>query len=92
MNPKKVEDKLAVNKFDIDREVHIRLREEACQNCEDRPCMSTCPADCFKRMPDHISFAYEGCLECGSCRTVCDQSAVLWTLPRGGYGICYEFG
>lgn len=92
MKQTKVEDKLAVNKFDIDREVHIRLHEEACRDCEDHPCLSACPADCFKMTQDHITFSFEGCLECGSCRLVCEKNAIEWTLPRAGYGICYEYG
>lgn len=89
----KIEDKLAVNKFDIDKEVHIRLREEACRECEDNPCLYVCPAGCFKLTGDgRITFSYEGCLECGSCRLVCGLDAIDWNLPRGGFGICYQYG
>ncbi len=87
-----VEDKLAVNKFDIDKERHIRILEDICATCEARPCAAACPAGCFKPGEDHITFSYEGCLECGSCRIVCDKDAVEWTLPRAGFGICYLFG
>lgn len=92
MSDIKVEDKLAVNKFDIDEEVHIRLREDVCKLCQNQPCLTICPADCFKWTEDHITFSFEGCLECGSCRIVCDRDALDWALPRGGFGICYQFG
>jgi len=92
MNHKSIEDKLAVNKYDLDEEVHIRLKDEICKECEHRPCVSVCPADCFKLKEDKLSFAYEGCLECGSCRIVCPGNAVDWALPRGGLGICYQYG
>ncbi len=92
MNPTKVEDKLAVNKYDIDKEVHIRIREDICKTCKEYHCLYICPASCFKRAEDHITFSYEGCLECGSCQIVCEKDAVDWILPRGGFGICYEYG
>jgi ferredoxin like protein len=93
MSAMKIEDKLALNKFDIDREVHIRLKENVCEECEGHPCLYTCPADCFKLGEDkRLTFSYEGCLECGSCRTVCDKDAVEWNLPRAGFGICYQYG
>lgn len=92
MKPEKIEDKLALNKFDVDDDVHVRLKEEGCRSCREFPCLYACPAGCFKRLEDHITFSYEGCLECGSCRLVCDQDAIDWTLPRGGFGICYQYG
>jgi len=93
MSTMKIEDKLAVNKFDIDSEVHIRLKETACAECKGHPCLSICPADCFKLTEDkRLTFSFEGCLECGTCRIVCDRDAVEWTLPRAGFGICYQYG
>lgn len=92
MKPSRVEDKLAVNKYDVDKEVHIRLIEEICQECREHFCLKTCPAACFKLSGDRITFSFEGCLECGSCRIVCDKDAVEWTLPRPGFGICYQYG
>jgi ferredoxin like protein len=31
-------------------------------------------------------------LECGSCRIICPQGAIRWVYPRGGFGICYQYG
>ena len=92
MKTKSIEEKLAVNKYDIDREVHVRLREDICERCDRHPCLYVCPAECFKLLENHITFSYEGCLECGSCRIVCEEGAIDWTLPRGGFGICYQYG
>ncbi len=92
MKPKSIEDKLAINKYDIDREVHIRIKEEICQKCEDYPCLYVCPADCFKLAENHITLSYEGCLECGSCRIACERDSIEWAWPRGGLGICYQYG
>lgn len=91
MSPK-IEDKLAVNKYDIDTEVHISIREDICKNCKEHYCLYCCPASCFKLADEHLSFSYEGCLECGSCQIICDTGAVNWNLPRPGYGICYQYG
>ena len=92
MSVKSIEDKLAVNKFDIDKEVHISINEEICSKCEGRECVYTCPSDCFKLSEGHLTFSYEGCLECGSCRIICEEGAIEWTLPRAGFGICYQYG
>jgi ferredoxin like protein len=92
MNPSSIEDKLAVNKYDIDKDVHIKVNNSLCQICQSHYCLFVCPADCFKVVEEHITFSYEGCLECGSCRISCDRGAIEWTLPRPGFGICYEYG
>lgn len=92
MNPASIEDKLAVNKYDVDKEVHITIREDICKKCNEYYCVYACPAGCFKIMEEHITLSYEGCLECGSCQIVCEEGAVNWTLPRPGFGICYQYG
>ena len=90
----KVEEKLALNKFDIDREVHIRVDEEKCKSCNLKPCLYACPAECYTIRAEggHLTFSYEGCLECGSCRFSCDKGAIDWVNPRGGFGVCYQYG
>jgi len=89
----KVEDKLALNKFNIDREVHIRVEEGKCGGCDFKPCIYACPAECYVLHPDgHVTFSYEGCLECGSCRFSCEKGAIDWVNPRGGFGVCYQYG
>ena len=92
MNPITIEDKLAVNKYDVDKDVHITINEDICKVCERHYCLYACPADCYKLTEGHIAFSYEGCLECGSCRIVCDKGAIEWNLPRGGFGVCFEYG
>ena len=88
----RVEEKLALNKFDVDKEIHITLKEELCKKCDLKPCLYICPADCFVLKDEHVTFSYEGCLECGSCRIVCPKKAIDWVYPRGGFGICYQYG
>jgi len=86
-----IEEKLAVNKFDLDRDVHIRVNVDLCGDCI-HPCVYACPANCYKFSDNHITFSFEGCLECGSCRIVCPKGAVEWTLPQPGFGVCFEYG
>jgi len=92
MKPVSIEDKLAVNKYDVDKDVHIKVNEDICKVCENRPCLYVCPAECYKLREGHVTFSYEGCLECGSCRIICDKGAIEWTLPRAGFGVCFEYG
>jgi ferredoxin like protein len=88
----RIEDRLAVNKYDLDRETHITVEAEACGGCGLKPCLYSCPAVCYTLVDGKVNFSYEGCLECGSCRVVCPGKVVHWTLPRPGLGISYEFG
>lgn len=90
--PTTAEEKLAVNKYDLDPEVHLTLDPEACRTCNQRACLYACPADCYRLVEEHVTFSYEGCLECGSCRLACPKGAITWTLPRGGLGICFQYG
>lgn len=92
MNRTILEDKLAINKYDIDREVHITFNEDICKECTSHECLYVCPAGCYKLVGEHITFSFEGCLECGSCNIACARKAIIWKLPRGGLGISYQYG
>lgn len=88
----KIEEKLALNKYEVDREVHITVDDARCVDCPLKPCVHACPADCYSLREDHVTFSYEGCLECGSCLLSCPGGALHWVYPRGGFGICYQYG
>jgi ferredoxin like protein len=88
----KIEDKLAVNKYYIDTEVHIIINKNICQSCEDHVCISVCPAGCYTLRGNNLTFSYEGCLECGSCAIACDKGTIQWNFPRAGFGISYQYG
>lgn len=96
MNPFDVETKLFQNRYVVDAgRAHIRIRSpEVCEHqCEFQPCVICCPAGCFRREGRQVSLLTDGCLECGSCRIVCNIFRNLdWNYPRGGYGIQYKFG
>ena len=92
MSQTKIEDKLAINKYDIDKDSHITLNEDICRECSLHECLYACPAGCYKVVDGHITYSYEGCLECGSCVIACPRGAVVWKLPRAGRGISYQYG
>lgn len=92
----KVEEKLYQNRYIVDENrPHIQIKsEEACQSCEKQACTFCCPAACYsKNETGGVTLVTDGCLECGTCRVVCqDKGNIAWDYPRGGYGISYKFG
>lgn len=92
MSAMTMEQRLALNSYEVDTEAHIRLKEEICPRCEVRSCLYVCPAECFKEREGRISFSHEGCLECGSCYISCGPEAIEWSYPRGRFGVSYEYG
>lgn len=96
LDPAAIELKLALNTFNVDRErAHIRIiNSNTCLECERQQCINCCPANCYSPMADgRVLFSYEGCVECGTCRIVCNEFYnVEWTYPRGGFGIQYQHG
>ena len=87
-----MEERLALNKYDVDSQAHIRLNEDLCSECQPRVCLHVCPAECFKLREGRVTFAYEGCLECGSCWQVCDFNAINFSYPKGGTGVVFRRG
>lgn len=90
-----VEDKLFVNKFKPAAEPHIKIRDKSlCLKCVNKQCSIGCPSDCWKieeAGTAHVSV--EGCLECGTCRVICDEfQNVEWSYPQGGFGVLYRYG
>lgn len=75
-----------------DPEPHIVVQTELCTNCDLRPCVPSCPAGLFVWEDGQMVFNCDGCLECGTCKVVCDREAVTWRYPRGGYGVRYRWG
>lgn len=87
-------DKLSIDIFKNDEESHIIIRQEICQECEFKPCLSICPAGLYSVNEEtgEILIEYTGCLECGSCRVGCPSEALEWNYPRGGFGVQYRYG
>ena len=85
-----VQEKLDLIRFRLDKETHIIIDREKCAICEGRPCLFACPAALFTLSGDEILHSYEGCLECGTCYVVCEQDAIDWRYPKGGYGVGFR--
>jgi ferredoxin like protein len=73
-------------------EPHILVNHDICRECAQRACTFACPARCYQWNPEKgkVDFAYEACLECGTCLIVCERGALAWHYPRGGYGVRYR--
>ena len=84
LDPAAIERKLSLNTYNVDADrAHIRIIDhQVCLSCVRQQCINCCPATC-----------YEGCVECGTCRIVCNEfDNIEWTYPRGGFGIQYRLG
>ncbi len=91
----KLEDKLYATKFKADDTSHLVIKsQDACQQCAKKACTYACPARCYTISPEGVvSVAYEGCLECGTCRIICNEfNNIDWRYPKGGFGVIYRFG
>ncbi len=92
---KPLEDKLFLNRYETDKHPHLRIIDrEICLKCESRPCTYICPARVYvwNEKDRIIETAYEGCVECGTCRYGCAHDNIDWRNPRGGFGIMYKYG
>ncbi len=89
-----IEQLLGVNKFVVDDAgTHIKVNENICSTCREKPCTFACPASLYEVRDGVLHFSYEGCLECGTCRVVCPkEGAIEWHYPRGGFGVHYRYG
>lgn len=91
----KIEDKLFLNRFQADKHSHLKIVDkDACLKCDNKPCTYICPAKVYvwNETENQIMTAYEGCVECGSCRYACPPGVIDWRNPRGGFGIIYKNG
>ena len=78
--------------YRIQAEAHIRVNQDACRDCMHRACTHSCPARCYTWSAERsrVDFAYETCLECGTCLLLCDRGALDWHYPPGGYGVRFR--
>jgi ferredoxin like protein len=93
----RVEEKLFQNRYKVDAgRPHITIKDqEVCSTkCESQQCTVCCPAGCYtKEGGGQVQLTTDGCLECGTCRIICNEHLnVAWEYPRGGYGILFKFG
>jgi ferredoxin like protein len=87
-----VDTKLAQNLFKLDKEPHITIDQRVCATvCRNRACIAVCPADLYEINENReVIVNWEGCLECGACMICCNNGALSWSYPRGGFGVQYR--
>lgn len=93
----KIEEKLFQNRYRVDAgRPHIAIKDAAicADTCQTKQCTVCCPAGCWTNDgTGRVTLISDGCLECGTCRVICDEHRnVDWEYPRGGYGILFKFG
>ena len=89
-----VDEKLAVNKFNVDEgNAHIELAEDPDRSEFDKLVLC-CPARLYQYDESgEPVFDYAGCLECGTCRILCGDTIIKkWENPQAGMGVQYRFG
>jgi ferredoxin like protein len=87
-----IEDKLSSTRFSLDRQPHIKVETQRCQDCDTKPCLYVCPVQNYSLIEAQIVFSWQACVECGACRIVCAYGAIDWNYPRGGFGLQLRFG
>jgi ferredoxin like protein len=91
----KVEEKLYTNRYLVDAgRPHIKVRPHEIPSAGLLALTHTCPAGCYAQNDKgQVEVTPDGCVECGTCRIVCEPSGdIEWNYPRGGFGILFKFG
>jgi ferredoxin like protein len=88
------EELLGLDKFEVDEEeAHIVIDKAICAKCNAKPCLVVCPAVLYTLKAGEINFDYAGCLECGTCRVMCENKGIIkWQYPRGSFGVSFRYG
>ena len=92
----KVEDKLALNKFVVnEKKPHITIDQKHLTQDQIKTLLAACPATLYRLSPGgELLFDFESCLECGTCRVICQSSplGLKWNYPETGCGVFYRQG
>ncbi|MCK1403890.1 ferredoxin family protein [Bradyrhizobium sp. 147] len=92
---RRVEDKLFYNRYLVDSgRAHIKVRPHTTPSSRLLSMLKACPARCYELSDKgHVEVTVDGCIECGTCRVICEESGdIEWSYPRGGYGVLFKFG
>ena len=74
VTPNNLDGLLGLDKYEIDEQnSHIQIDQSRCELCENKPCLTVCPAQVYILDNDSINARYENCLECGTCQIACDS-------------------
>lgn len=91
----RMEERLFQNRYLVDEgRPHININRRAEDSPQLRSLVNICPAGCYVRAEDgRVEIASDGCMECGTCRIVCQATGEIeWSYPRGGFGVLFKFG
>src|SRR5262245_19123258 len=93
--PVEIMERVGETTFNIDQnKPPSSVDASICTSCPHQMCQDAWPTQCYKADEADrrvMHFNYEGCGECGTCDVLCDQGAVSWNMPRGGFGVQYKF-
>jgi len=89
-----IEDRLALNRFNVDElDPHIKVDLECTDMEEIKKLLLACPARCYTYINDNFGFSHLGCLECGTCRVLSGGKIVKeWNHPQGSVGVTFRQG
>lgn len=91
----RVEEKLFQNRYLVDQgKPHITVEPHTVPSRNLLAMTTICPAGCYSQNDTgQVEIVVDGCLECGTCRILCEPSGdITWNYPRGGYGVLFKFG
>jgi ferredoxin like protein len=91
----RVEDKLYQNRYLVDAgRPHITVTPHEVPSPRLLSLTKVCPAGCYAQVETgQVEITTDGCVECGTCRIVCEPSGeITWNYPRGGFGVLFKFG
>lgn len=95
MQTARVEEKLFQNRYVVDQgKPHISIEPHRQPSKNLLAMTKLCPAGCYvENSAGQVEVAPDGCLECGTCRILCEPSGdIVWNYPRGGFGVLFKFG
>lgn len=95
IQPARVEEKLFQNRYLVDAgKPHIVIEPHSKPSKNLLAMTTLCPAGCYaENTAGQVEITPDGCLECGTCRILCEPSGdIVWNYPRGGYGVLFKFG
>ena len=88
----KIEERLFLNRFNVDDKNHLVVDTSKCLECANKPCTTVCPVDDYNWDDGKLIVSYEGCVECFACEVVCPFNKIKVTYPPGGKGVSFRFG
>jgi len=91
----RMEERLYKNRYLVDEgRPHVKLRRRAIDSDELKSLVRLCPAGCYTKVErGRVELSLDGCMECGTCRIVCQATGEIeWSYPRGGFGVAFKFG